>query len=36
MGIRNEKEAMEMAGGVDWELTPEEIQTIEQALADWT
>lgn len=33
MGIRNEQEAMTMAGGVGWKLTPEELQAIEQALA---
>ena len=33
VGIRNEREAMTMAGGVGWKLTPEELQAIEQVLA---
>jgi hypothetical protein len=33
MGTHNEQEAMTMAGGVGWKLTPEELQAIEQALA---
>ncbi len=35
MGIRSEREAQEMAGGVNWKLTGQEIQAIEQALALW-
>jgi aryl-alcohol dehydrogenase-like predicted oxidoreductase len=33
VGIRNELEAMEMAGGINWKLTELEIQAIEHALA---
>jgi aryl-alcohol dehydrogenase-like predicted oxidoreductase len=33
VGIRNEQEAMEMAGGINWKLTEPEIQSIEHALA---
>lgn len=33
VGIRNELEAMEMAGGINWKLTEPEIQAIEHALA---
>jgi aryl-alcohol dehydrogenase-like predicted oxidoreductase len=32
MGIRNEREARTMIEGVGWQLTPQEIQAIEQAL----
>ena len=32
VGIRNEREAMEMAGGINWKLTEPEIQAIEHAL----
>jgi len=35
IGIRNEQEAAEMVGGLDWQLTEKEIQAIEQALALW-
>ena len=35
IGIRNEQEAAEMVGGLDWQLTEQEIQAIEQALALW-
>jgi aryl-alcohol dehydrogenase-like predicted oxidoreductase len=35
MGIRSEQEAREMAGGLDWELTGQELEAIEQALAPW-
>jgi len=35
IGIRSEHEALEMAGGVNWKLTGQEIQAIEQALALW-
>jgi aryl-alcohol dehydrogenase-like predicted oxidoreductase len=35
IGIRNEQEAMEMAGGMDWKLTEQEIQAVEDALAVW-
>jgi len=35
IGIRNEQEAVEMVGGLDWQLTEQEIQAIEQALALW-
>ena len=35
MGIRSEQEAREMAGGIDWKLTDQETQAIEQALALW-
>ncbi len=32
IGIRNEEEANAMAGGVDWKLTDEEMETIDNAL----
>jgi aryl-alcohol dehydrogenase-like predicted oxidoreductase len=35
IGIRNEQEAAEMVGGLNWQLTDQEIQTIEQALTLW-
>jgi aryl-alcohol dehydrogenase-like predicted oxidoreductase len=35
IGIRNEQEAREMVGGVDWKLTEQEIQAVEEALAGW-
>ena len=35
IGIRNEQEAREMVGGVDWRLTDREIQAVEEALAGW-
>ena len=35
IGIRNEQEAREMLGGVDWRLTDREIQAVEEALAGW-
>jgi aryl-alcohol dehydrogenase-like predicted oxidoreductase len=35
MGIRSEQEAREMAGGLNWKLTDQESQAIEQALALW-
>ena len=35
IGIRNPKEALEMSGGLNWKLTDQELQTIEQALALW-
>ncbi len=35
IGIRNEQEAAEMLGGLNWQLTDQEIQTIEQVLALW-
>jgi aryl-alcohol dehydrogenase-like predicted oxidoreductase len=33
VGIRNEQEAIEMAGGINWKLAEPEIQAIEHALA---
>jgi len=33
IGIRNPKEALEMSGGLNWRLTDQELQIIEQALA---
>jgi aryl-alcohol dehydrogenase-like predicted oxidoreductase len=33
VGIRNEQEAIEMAGGISWKLAEPEIQAIEHALA---
>jgi aryl-alcohol dehydrogenase-like predicted oxidoreductase len=36
VGIRNEQEARTMANGIDWQLTDQELQTIEQALAVWS
>ena len=35
MGIRSEQEAMEMAGGVGWKFTDDEVRAVEQALALW-
>jgi aryl-alcohol dehydrogenase-like predicted oxidoreductase len=35
MGIRSQEEARKMAGGVGWQLTAEELHTIEQALERW-
>ena len=35
IGIRSEQEAREMAGGLDWKLTDQELQAIEQALTLW-
>jgi aryl-alcohol dehydrogenase-like predicted oxidoreductase len=35
IGIRNPKEALEMSGGLNWKLTDQELQAIEQALALW-
>src|SRR5712691_7314196 len=35
IGIRSEQEAVEMSGSVNWKLTEQEIQAIEQALALW-
>src|SRR2546423_6865035 len=35
MGIRSEQEAREMAGGINWKLTDQETQVIEQALTLW-
>lgn len=32
MGIRNEQDAITMAGGIDWKLTDQEMQAIEQSL----
>lgn len=36
IGIRNEQEAMEMASGMDWKLTEQEIQAVEEALVVWS
>ncbi len=36
IGIRSEQEVLEMANGVNWKLTSQEIQAIEQALALWS
>jgi aryl-alcohol dehydrogenase-like predicted oxidoreductase len=35
IGIRKPKEALEMPGGLNWKLTVQELQTIDQALAIW-
>jgi aryl-alcohol dehydrogenase-like predicted oxidoreductase len=35
IGIRSPQEAAEMAGGVNWTFTEQEIEAIEQALALW-
>lgn len=35
MGIRNEQEARSMVGGAHWKLTDQEVQAIEQLIADW-
>ena len=34
-GIRSPKEALAMPGGLNWELTEQELQTIEEALMFW-
>jgi aryl-alcohol dehydrogenase-like predicted oxidoreductase len=34
-GIRNPQEALAMPGGLDWKLSDQELQTIEEALAGW-
>ena len=36
MGIRNEREARAMIGGLDWELSAEDLNAIEAARALWT
>jgi aryl-alcohol dehydrogenase-like predicted oxidoreductase len=36
IGIRSEQEALEMANGVNWKLTSQDILAIEQALALWS
>lgn len=36
IGIRNEQEAMEMVSGMDWKLTEQEIQAVEEALVVWS
>ncbi len=35
MGIRNAGEARAMLGGVSWQFTSQEIETIEAALKIW-
>ncbi|HJT56010.1 MAG TPA: aldo/keto reductase [Ktedonobacteraceae bacterium] len=35
IGIRNEQEAREMMDGLDWKLTEQDIQAVEDALAIW-
>ncbi len=35
VGVRNEHEAQALPGALDWELTDEELQAIERALAPW-
>jgi aryl-alcohol dehydrogenase-like predicted oxidoreductase len=35
MGIRNAGEARTMLGGLNWQLTPQELETIEAALKIW-
>ena len=34
-GIRSPREAMAMPGGINWKLTDQELQTIEEDLAFW-
>jgi aryl-alcohol dehydrogenase-like predicted oxidoreductase len=34
-GIRSPQEALAMPGGMDWKLTSQELQTIEEALSSW-
>ena len=34
-GIRSPQEALAMPGGLNWELTEQELQTIEEALMFW-
>jgi aryl-alcohol dehydrogenase-like predicted oxidoreductase len=34
-GIRSPQEALAMPGGMDWKLTSQELQTIEEALSAW-
>ncbi len=34
-GIRSPKEALAMPGCLDWKLTDQELQIIEEALAFW-
>ncbi len=36
VGIRNEKEAVEMVDGTDLRLDKEEMNTIERSLASWS
>jgi len=35
IGVRSENEAREMIGGVDWKLTPDDMNMIDDALAAW-
>ncbi len=35
IGVRSEDEAREMIGGTDWKLIPDEMSTIDDALAAW-
>lgn len=35
LGIRNEQEARAIGAGMDWKLTAQENEAIEQALAGW-
>jgi hypothetical protein len=34
-GIRSPQEALAMSGGLNWKLTDQELQTIEEALKFW-
>jgi aryl-alcohol dehydrogenase-like predicted oxidoreductase len=34
-GIRSPHEALAMPGGLNWKLTGQELQTIEEALSAW-
>jgi aryl-alcohol dehydrogenase-like predicted oxidoreductase len=34
-GIRSPQEALAMPGGLNWKLTDQELQTIEEALTFW-
>ncbi len=36
VGIRNEAEALEMVGGIDWTLSRAEMKAVDRALAAWT
>jgi aryl-alcohol dehydrogenase-like predicted oxidoreductase len=34
-GVRSSQEALAMPGGLNWKLTAQELQTIEEALTFW-
>jgi aryl-alcohol dehydrogenase-like predicted oxidoreductase len=35
VGVRNQREAQALPGALDWELTDEDLQAVERALAPW-